>query len=111
MKNGKKMDLIVDEVAGRPYGHVPGHSFLDAYVTVYEIGEEFLAEFTVTWGSNQGHDEVHGTEKYSRRGDTAIKALENARSVALENQRGESKRYVEIAAAEATKALLLRDSK
>src|SRR5262245_46503982 len=70
------MAKIIGE-AGRPYGHVPGHEYLD--VEVLKRRSNFV--LLVTWGSAQGrHDQEHGRSEYSR--DT----LPDLRDAALDGE-------------------------
>jgi hypothetical protein len=87
----------ITATAGRPYGHVPGHTYLDADITA----KGRTATLVVTWGSAQGYDEEHGREEYTRRGDDLADAIEQVRDAALDEQHGESRRYVEMAASRA----------
>ena len=91
------MTQKIEASAGRPYGHVPGHSYLDVDITA--SGRK--ATLIVTWGSAQGYDEEHGREEYTRRGSDLADAIEQVRDAALAEQEGESRRYVEMAASRA----------
>lgn len=80
--------------AGRPYGHVPGHHYLDADLCVTAR----CASITITWGSAQGQgcDEEHGRVEYSAR------TVEGVRARALaEELDSETRALVETVCAEA----------
>ena len=88
--------------ANRPYGHVPGHNYLD--VEIEAAGE--MATLTITWGSAQGYDEEHGREEYSARGRDTADAIECVRDVALgEEQTDECRRLIHSAATRALRGL------
>lgn len=94
--------------AGRKYGHVAGHSFLDVDIAV----REKLATLVVSWGSSQGsYVERHGEVEYARRGSDAADAVERVRDAALagedddESPSAELRGYVETAAARALREL------
>ena len=88
--------------AGRPYGHVPGHSYLDVEVLRAGRGYRLL----IVWGSAQGSDEEHGREEYARG------TLDALRDAALEAHIGagehEVRRYIETACERA--ALVLAEA-
>jgi len=83
--------------AGRPYGHVPGHTYLD--VEVFRAGRGYC--LLIVWGSAQGgdYDQEHGREEYARL------SLDAVREAALEAHIGageaEVRRYIETACARA----------
>ncbi len=56
--------------AGRPYGHVPGHHYLDVDICVTAR----CASITITWGSAQGYDEEHGCVEYADRTVDGVRA-------------------------------------
>lgn len=88
--------------AGRPYGHVPGHRYVDVHVAVEAKGR--VAKLTITWGSAQGYDEEHGREEYARRGADPASAIEAVRDAALDAQTDtdeETRALIETAAARA----------
>ncbi len=82
--------------AGRPNGHVPGHSYLDCEIEV----AGYLATLTIKWGIEQGRgvDGEQGREEYTRSGMTDVDAVTLVRDAALDEQQGESRRYIEMAA-------------
>ncbi len=92
--------ITIESSAGRPYGHVPGHTYLDVDITV----EGRTATLIVTSGSSQGgrHDQEWGRTEYSRRGSDASDAVERVRDAALAEERDEeTRRYIETAASRA----------
>lgn len=69
--------------SGRPYGHVPGHSYLDALVTLR--GDDmrgWRCRVTFKRGSAQGYDEEHANASCMGVGATAAEAVEKARALA-----------------------------
>lgn len=95
------MSTKIQTSAGRPYGHVPGHQYLDCDL----VASGRTCTLTIVWGSAQGRDEEHGREEYTRRGVDIGDAIERCRDAALKEQEGESRRYVEIAASRALQEL------
>lgn len=95
---------IITGEAGRPYGHVPGHDYLD--VTISADPARLLATLTIVWGSAQGHDEEHGREEYTERGSNVTDAILCVRDTALAEWPAESdgRRYINAAASAAVKA-------
>lgn len=87
--------------AGNPYGHVPGHNYIDADL----VSTPKKCKITITWGSSQGYDEEHGREEYTRTGRDQADAIAKCRDAALAEQNGESRRYIETAASRALEAL------
>jgi hypothetical protein len=88
----------VTAIAGKPYGHVPGHTYHD--VEVEASGK--LATLAVVWGSAQGYDEEHGRREYARRGSSLIDALDAVRDAALAEESDDAVRgYIETACARA----------
>lgn len=65
--------------AGVPYGHVPGHRYLDVDCVLRQSRHGgWLCTLTETWGSAQGYDEEHGRLQYSGTGDTPAGACRDA---------------------------------
>lgn len=91
--------------AGRPYGHVPGHQFLD--VMVYKRKSDFMIR--IEWGSSRGHDIVEGQAEYARPtlAEARDRALEDVGSVAKKDHESRRKfaeeaiRYIETACSKA----------
>lgn len=101
----------IEASAGRPYGHVPGHSYRDVDIEA----EGRIASLTITWGSAQGsYDEEHGRREYARRGSDIAGAIESVREAALEDADADGddslRGYIETAAARALRALELGEA-
>jgi hypothetical protein len=90
--------------AARPYGEVPGRDFLDVDLTA--AGR--VATVSIRWGSNQGYEQVHGEEEYTRRATTLADAIDAVRDVALAAHTGkdgaETRALIEKACGEALRA-------
>ncbi len=66
--------------AGKAYGHVPGHQYLDVDVAISRTRRgNWTVEVLETWGSCQGHDEEHGRKKVIGRSDELSSAVGDAR--------------------------------
>ena len=94
--------------AGRPYGHVPGRSFLDVEIAARRCGARWIATLTITAGNAQGgngsHDQIHREDEYTRTGSDAGAAIERVRDEALsalDEDESEAARYIETAASRA----------
>ena len=79
-------------VAGRPYGHVPGHRFLD--VELLQRGRRWVIRVTHGSAQGRGHDAEHGRAEYARA------TLDAARDAAFELETDEeTRRLIELACA------------
>lgn len=98
-------DSTITASAGRPYGHVPGHSFLDVEITAERCGSRWIATLSITAGNAQEshgrNDQLHREVEYSRTGYTAEEAIESVRDEALDDEEGEVVGYIETAASRA----------
>jgi hypothetical protein len=83
--------------AGRSRGL--GSKFLTADLSVDQNSvSPYLATLVVRWGDRGGDREPEverGRNQYSRTGPDAVSAVERVREAALDDQHGESVRYVE----------------
>jgi hypothetical protein len=91
--------------AGRPYGHVPGHSYLDVDMTCRAARDgRWLATVTIVWGSARGGaqwDQEHGRVEYAATGSDARAAIERAQREALSEEKDEeTRRYIHTACAQ-----------
>jgi len=75
----KSHDELAKESAGKPYGHVPGHHYLDCDVVVSRKGDKFRVHIVESWGSCQGYDEEHGRREAIGRGESIGQAIMDAR--------------------------------
>lgn len=93
-------DKTITASAGKPYGHVPGHTYRDVEIEA----KRDRAKLTITWGSAQGYDEEHGREEYSARGRDLVDAIERVRDEALAEQAEDDdavRKYIHTASARA----------
>ncbi|MBX3264887.1 MAG: hypothetical protein KF782_34770 [Labilithrix sp.] len=101
------MGTTITAEAGRAYGHVPGHQFLDVEITCAPCGSRWLATLTVTAGSAQEshgrNDTIYREEEYAATSSSAEDAIERVKEEALDGSDGdeEQERYVRTAAARA----------
>ncbi len=81
---------VAEGTAGTPYGHVPGHQFHDVIVTISHDRDanKFRAHVLEKWGSDQGYEEIHGSNEVSandREWQTALLTVEErAREAGIE---------------------------
>ena len=70
--------LIGKGEAGKPYGHVPGHYFRDVLVYVSRRAVHDCDRWRVAvveqWGSAQGYDEIHGSNRVLATAATSLPA-------------------------------------
>lgn len=89
--------------AGREFGHVPGHNYLDVDIV---CNTRNLATLVITSGSSQGYDQEHGRTEYSRRGANQADAIENVRDEAMKSSDDdELNSYIETAASRALRMI------
>jgi hypothetical protein len=88
--------------AERPGGSEPGSQFLVAHIVASDYpeggGRQGIARLTVSWGRIPDES---GREEYTRFGTSLEDAIEAVRDAALAEQKGESRRYIEMAASRA----------
>lgn len=74
--------------AGRRYGHVPGHNFLDVAIECAPCGSRWIATMVVTAGSAQEshgrNDQIHWSAEYSATGGDAEDAIGRVQREALD---------------------------
>lgn len=101
------MSSTITAEAGRAYGHVPGHQFLDVEITCAPCGARWIATLTVTAGSAQEshgrNDTIYREEEYSATAATAEDAIEQVKDEALDGADGDEEQelYVRTAASRA----------
>lgn len=86
--------------AGRPFGHVPGHSYLDADIALSYSRCGWRCVLTITRGSAQGYDEEHGRDEHTGHGDTPYAACRDAMGQ-IDPERDEAIGYARTATSEA----------
>lgn len=74
----KSHTKLADERAGREYGHVPGHEYLDVDVVISVYRQKFRCHVVESWGSAQGYDEEHGRREVIGRGESLREVVANA---------------------------------
>jgi hypothetical protein len=91
--------------AERPAGRDSRFMFVAIEATDHPEGgaRRGAATLTLTWG--QGPEE-QGREEYTRLGAQVEDAIDLVRDAALSEQKGESRRYIEMAASRAVKSVL-----
>lgn len=97
---------IISTSAGRPYGHVPGHHWLDADLECEPCGSRWLATITISAGSAQEshgrNDLTYWEREYTRTGSDAEEAISRVMREALgEEDAADIRGYVETACSRA----------
>jgi hypothetical protein len=98
------MSTSITAEAGRAYGHVPGHRYLDVTITLESSGYGYVATVVIELGCAQGRgcDQPGPGAEYARTGDTPESALERAIDQAKRYEDDdETARYIETAHARA----------
>lgn len=80
------MSTKIEASAARPYGHVPGHDWLDADLEAESTTTGHWATLTISSGHSQGYpcDQEYRSVEYTARGSDLADAIERVRDEALE---------------------------
>lgn len=103
----------VTSYAGRPYGHVPGHDFLDVEIEIAPSKRSgYVARLAIVNGHSQGcrarDQQEHGREEYARYASSPEAALDEVVRVAKRETAYEApalRGYIETAASAAIRGL------
>jgi len=100
--------------AERPNGTTPGASYVEASIEARDNPDggdrQGVATLRVVWGKRPGSgtldDGEQGREEYTRLARDVESAIDAVRDAAVPQQKGESRRYIEIASSRALLAVL-----